>query len=98
MDDIRVQVIFRVDTPHGVYQDALWFTKDEYDKVTQAGIEVKKQERISAWINIVSHPTSPLIPIKEQLQAESVSLSEQIDLLQMRKSGILARLEEKIIK
>lgn len=88
--EVRIQVIFRKDTPHGTYQDALWFTKEEYDKVTQEEIDIKKQERIDNWLSIISTPQPE--PTKEEqlarIQSELDSLNERIVKLQIEKDNI----------
>ena len=60
MDEIRIQVIFKADTPYGVYQDALWFTEDEYTALTSEVLEAMKQERVDKWIEMVTNP--PVVP------------------------------------
>lgn len=88
--ETRIQVIFRVDTPHGAYQDALWFTKEEYDKVTQEEIDIKKQERVDNWIKIVSTPS--VEPTKEekmkQIQDQIDNFTERIQNLQEEKAKV----------
>ena len=83
----RIQIIFKADTEHGRFQDALWFTEAEYDKVTQEDIDVQKQERINKWIAVV---TAPYIEItsdekKAQIQSEIDSFIERIVALEEQK-------------
>ncbi len=90
MQDVRVQVIFRIDTPHGAYQDALWFTKEEYDKVTQAEIDIKKQERIDNWFKVVTTPAPELTKSENeaQIQSEIDNLAERITRLKEEKAKV----------
>jgi len=92
--ETRIQVTFRVNTPKGTYQDALWFTKEEYDKKTQAEIDVMKQERIDKWIKIVSTPTPELTleDIQREIdnqQSMVVETTNKIQELQIQKNKIL---------
>lgn len=88
--EVRIQVIFRTDTSKGTYQDALWFTQEEYDKVTPEEIEVMKQERIDNWLSVVSTPPSE--PAKEErldrIQSEIDDCTLRIQELQAEKDKI----------
>jgi len=78
----RIQVIFRVDTEHGTYQDALWFTQAEYDTITQAEIDVMKQERADNWILAVTTPApetsdaEKLVQVQSEIDFHTVRLAE----------------------
>lgn len=79
MQDTRIQVIFRIDTKYGPFQDALWFTQDEYAKVTQDDIDKMKQERLDKWLLAVSTPTPE--PTKKE---ELARLQSELDFHALR--------------
>lgn len=59
MDLIRI--IFEVDTPYGVYRDALHLPLDH--TLSQEEIDAMKQARVDNWIALITAP-----PIEEALQ------------------------------
>lgn len=68
--ETRIQVIFRVDTPHGTYQDALWFSQEEYDNLKQEDLDKMKQERIDNWIKVVTTPALELSKAEKEKQIQ----------------------------
>ena len=88
--ETRIQVIFRIDTPHGIYQDALWFSQEEYDVLKQEDLDKMKQERIDNWIKVVSTPAPEPTKAEKlaQIQSEIDMLNERIIGLQTQKAGI----------
>ena len=54
-----VQVIFEVETAHGLYRDALYFPADQVPSDEE--IELLKQERVNNWIAVVTAPPSEVI-------------------------------------
>ncbi len=71
MDEIRIQVIFRIDTKYGTFQDALWFSKEEYDKASQDDLDAMKQERVDNWIKVVTTPAPVLSKAEKVAQVQS---------------------------
>lgn len=84
MDEIRIQIIFRVDTEHGTYQDALWFSETEYAELKQEDLDRMKQERIDNWLKIVSTPVveSTIEELAIQKQSEIDMLIARLQILQ----------------
>ena len=78
MDDIinqidgNVQVIFQITPDVGYpYRDALWFTQEVYDTLTQVEIDAMKQERFDNWVNLRAEwATNP--PVEEPVVEETV--------------------------
>lgn len=56
MDQVRVQVMFTEPTKYGEYTDALYFSLDEYEAVSDQTIETLKAERVANYIDIVENP------------------------------------------
>lgn len=60
MDDIinkvdgQVQVIFEKTGDKGSYRDALWFSEEDYDKLTPNEISDMQDERYNNWYAIVA--------------------------------------------
>ncbi len=79
MEEVRIQVIFREETPYGTYQDALWFSQSEYDALTPEALATMKQLRIDNWIKVVTTPV--LEPTVEELATNKQS---EIDMLTAR--------------
>jgi len=49
-----LRILFEVQTPHGVYRDALHLLPEH--QFTDAEIEAMKQERVDNWIAVVTAP------------------------------------------
>jgi len=83
-----IQIIFKSDTEHGRFQDALWFTESEYNATTQEAINIKKQERIDKWIAVVTAPVVELTAIEKtaQIQSEIDNLTSRITELEAQKA------------
>lgn len=79
MQEVKIQVIFRVDTPHGTYQDALWFSQAEYDALSLEKLAAMKQERIDNWIKVVTTPT-----VESTKEEELAQVQSEIDFLTTR--------------
>ena len=76
MDEKRIQVIFKTDTEHGTYQDALWFSEAEYSELKQEDLDRMKQKRVDNWLKVVSTPA--VEPTVEELAIQKQS---EIDML-----------------
>jgi len=50
------QIIFEFDTQHGVFRDALWLPDDH--GLTDDQIQARKQERLDAWIRVVTNQSA----------------------------------------
>jgi hypothetical protein len=44
-------------TPYGVFHDALYL--DDEHQLTEAEINILKQERLDNWLQAIEHPTEP---------------------------------------
>ena len=88
--EAKIQIIFRIDTKYGTFQDALWFTQGEYDKLSQGDIDTMKQERVDNWIKVVSAPITDVSEEEKlvQINDEMYSLTLQMQMLQTQKELI----------
>lgn len=88
MDEVRVQVQFTKTTPEGIhFTDALYYSLDEYAKLSTDEIEAAKQARFDAWQEVIKNPTP--IDVKDQL----ASITDQIDSLTQQKQELEAQVE-----
>lgn len=83
-DTVMIQVRFRVETSHGQYNDALYFTQAEYASTSKAIIDSMKQERVDNWIYILENPPLYVEPTKEELQSVEADLRAQLDEVQAK--------------
>lgn len=51
--DVRILVLIHKDTNFGVFNDALRFTRDEYDALTNAQVRELANARKDAWVQTV---------------------------------------------
>lgn len=52
-----VQIIFEVETAHGMYRDALYFPADQVPSDEE--IELLKQQRVDNWLVVINTPPLP---------------------------------------
>lgn len=82
-DEVRIQVLFSKVYESGdkgaiQYQDALYFTEDQYAKLTNDEIEQIKNDRFTAWQAVVDNPPVAVEPTKEELENVAVTLQAEI--------------------
>jgi hypothetical protein len=91
-EQIFVQVRFKdTVTVKGMdleYSDAIYYTQEQYSKLDLDAHEAIKKERIDNWKNAIENPPAAVEPTKEQLEAEQVSIDEQVAALQARKTEL----------
>ena len=56
--DVRIQVLIKKDTKHGQFNDALYFTKAEYDALTNREVKDMAAARKDAWVAAVDDASS----------------------------------------
>ncbi len=59
--ETRIQVLIQEETPYGQFNDALYFTQEEFATKTNAEIESAIQERVDNFINVIENPVEPEI-------------------------------------
>lgn len=79
----RIQVKIEENTPQGAYHDALYYTPEEWAKLTQSEITAAKAARVNNWIAFVAAQSSkpPVVPTKEELLARELEMQDQIERL-----------------
>ena len=84
---VRVQVLFSEDIPgKGKFQDALYYTQDEYKNTSQADVDKEKKKRKDNWLEIASTDNYEeiVVPIAEQ----RAQLQLEIDRLETQKAEL----------
>ena len=91
MDEVRMQVIFKVDTKHGAYQDALWFSEAEYSELKQEDLDRMKQKRVDNWLKVVTTPVPEISATEKvaQVQSEIDMLTLRLQELQIQKAEMV---------
>ena len=82
-DDI-IQIKIRRETPDGVFNDAIYMTKDEREALTDEQIQDMKQARVQAWRDSVQASKLRPPPKKQDLKGEKDALIEQKAAIQVR--------------
>lgn len=77
-DEVFVQVRFSKETKFGTFQDALYFTEDEYAIKTQDEINTLKEERVANYIDKIENAPPPVELTKEQLISFKEELLRQV--------------------
>jgi len=96
---IWTQVRFRLDTKHGEYNDALYFSPEEFEKLETPNLEQQMQERADAWAAAVEEASKqiPPEPTREEMEAEIARLDESLARMTAEREEKLAALSAKII-
>lgn len=88
--EVNVQVKFSVDTPQGVYTDALYFKSADYAALSQKDIDQMKQDRVTKWQESVKN--APVqVETKEQVEAEIASVQSYLSERQSKLSEMTAK-------
>jgi len=82
-EKVRIQVLFSEDTPKGRFQDALYYTEDEYKNVKQSDKDKEKKKRKDNWLAIVSAP-----PVEVSAEERIAHIQSQIDELEAQKTKL----------
>ena len=77
-EQVKIQIRFSVDTAYGQYNDALYFTQEDYATKTQAEIDALKQQRVDNWIYNITHPVPYVEPTAKQLTDYRIELLNQV--------------------
>ena len=88
MDEIIVQVQFKASTAYGEFRDALNIPKAEYDSLSQAEIDDRKQTRVDNWVSYMDSPKVSVAPTKAQLQIQAAELSSRLSELNTKIAGM----------
>lgn len=80
-DQVFVQVRFSVPTKYGEYQDALYYSLDDYANMKPETVENEKEARVDNYLNAVESTPPPVDPTKAELQAAKADLQAQIVVL-----------------
>ncbi len=77
----RIQVLIQEQTPQGQYNDALYYSPADWDKVTEKDISDAKKARMDNWLASVVEQSGkpPVIPTKEELKESAIAQVEQVD-------------------
>ena len=84
----KIQILINEHTIHGEYNDALYIPLTEYAFLTPEQIEAMKQERVQAWVSLITAP-------QPQLSDEEMcsQLRDQLREIEARRDEILNQLE-----
>lgn len=91
----RIQVLIREQTPYGEFNDAIYFTQEEYATKTEEDITALKDERVNNFVSAVSNPPKVEEPTPEDLQTQKESLLKQIQDAQIQVSEIEDKIDLK---
>lgn len=96
-DQVRIQIIFKenvnIKGQTLPYQDAFYFTQEEYNALTSEQLREMKDERIANWKNAVENPPAAVEPTPEQIQEQIDNLESQKASLVSQKAEVVAKLE-----
>ena len=78
-DNVRIQVLVTEDTEFGPFQDALYFTPEEFEDLSEKALTDLKTERVEKWVeNIETASARDYTPSVEDLEVEKANLEARI--------------------
>lgn len=80
-NNTKIQVLISEQTELGVFNDAMYFSPDEYIALSDEKLESLKKQRVTNWVNSVKESSTmerPL-PTEEELIAQKNELLSQVD-------------------
>lgn len=78
MDKVLIQIPFKKKTESGLeYNDALYFSQEEYAALTQEQIEEMKQTRFNNWLSVIQNPVIQPEPTEAQIIEERVKVVKE---------------------
>ena len=92
---LKIQYRIKVQTEIGEFNDALYFTKEEWSKLTQEELAAMVKKRVDNWVNIIKHPAPVAEPTKEELQAQAEQMQMQIEDMQRQLDDVNAKINAK---
>jgi hypothetical protein len=92
--NVRVQVLIEAKTSEGTFKDALYYSKAEYDALSDAQIEAAKATRVTNWVNAVKAAKTAPPPTftKAELQAQLDELNKQAAELSAQATELSAKI------
>lgn len=74
-----IQVRISENTEIGQFNDAIYYTEDEFNKLSEDDINVSIKERVDNWVAFVKEQSSkePVPPTVEDLQQQADAIKEQ---------------------
>lgn len=92
-ESIYIQVRFSEKTKYGTFSDALYYTQDEYAKLSKDDLAKVEQGRVDNFIAAVETPNPEAKELTaEELDAQDKAIDEQIATLQSQKVDIQAKI------
>jgi hypothetical protein len=70
----KIQINISQKTEFGEFNDALYYTPDEWANLTQDDIDKATQTRVDNWVNLIKNPPPPPEPTKEELEQRVADL------------------------
>lgn len=87
-EKIFIQIRFKEKTSHGEYNDALYFTQEEYASIDKATIDAMKQQRVNNWIYALEHPPEYVTPTKEILEQMIAEKQQELQQIEQQKEEL----------
>lgn len=90
MDEINIQVKYSIDG----FNDALYFSFEEWENTTEKQLERLKNTRYQAYIEHINNPPVAPKKTKEELQLDRQRITDGIEEMQRHKQEIDSKIEE----
>lgn len=89
---VKIQIVFTEETKNGTFQDALYFTQDEYAKLKQEDIDAMIKQRVDEHNAMVDNPPPEPVLTEEQLIQQKQQLLDQAAQLEAQAASVDAKI------
>ena len=78
--NVRVQYLIKQETDKGQFNDAIYYSKAEFESVKQSDLETQVTERVNNWITYAEQQALivPVEPTQEELETQKLELENQL--------------------
>jgi hypothetical protein len=102
IEGAKIMVPIKVDTAEGQYNDSLYYSAAEWERIDERAIEEAKAVRVKNWVDfVVAAKSAPHVePTKEELIAQQDETLKRMDALltQLATAATKADLQEVAVK
>lgn len=79
-DNISVRVSISQNTRRGGYNDSLYYSRDEFDKLTDKEVQAAIDERVNSWLTFCDKQATivPVDPSDDELKAQKTEYERLI--------------------
>lgn len=78
--NVKIQYRIKENTKNGEFNDAIYYTKEEFEALDQSVVDAQVALRVTNWVKLVDEQSKivPQEPTQEELEAQKAELERQL--------------------